>query len=115
MRWRIYIDQFGVDLCYIEGKRNVLADCSSRLPQMEQSKEGGRLFPQTVTEFNQGASSGSRKRKREGTFIDFKTFETPPDNDFENNGECFFQIADDNELIDCLFPYSIDDGSNMPI
>ena len=31
------------------------------------------------------------------------------------DGECFFQIADDNELIDCLFPYSIDDGSGVPI
>ena len=83
---------------------------------MEQSfKEGGRSSPQTVTEFNQGASGGSRKRKREGTFIDFKKLETPPDNDFKIDGECFFQIVDDNELIECLFPYSINDGSGLPI
>ena len=75
-------------------------------------KEGGRSSLQTVTEFNQGASW---KHKQEGTFIDFKKLETPPDNDFEIDGECFFQIADDNELIDCLFPYSIDDGSGVPI
>ena len=98
LQWRTYIDQFGVDLCYIEGKKNVLADCFSRLPRMEQSKEGGRSSPQTVMEFNQGAPSW--KRKQEGTFIDFKKLETPPDNDFEIDGECFFQIADDNELID---------------
>ena len=49
LRWRTYIDQFGVDLCYIEGKKNVLADCFLRLPQMESSfKEGGRLSLQTV-------------------------------------------------------------------
>ena len=73
---------------------------------MEKSFEKrGRSSPQTVMEFNQGASSGSRKRKQEGTFIDFKKLETPPDNDFEIDGECFLQIADDNELIDCLFPY----------
>ena len=81
---------------------------------MKQSfKEGGRSSPQTVTEFNQGAPS--RKRKLEGTFINFKKLETPPDNDFEIDSECFFQIVDDNELIDCLFPYSIDDGSSVPI
>ena len=58
----------------------------------------------------------SKTRKRiEGTFIDFKKLETSPDNDFEIDGECFFQIADDNELINCLFPYSIDDGSGVPI
>ena len=55
LQWRTYIDQFGVDLCYIEGKRNVLADCFSRLPRMKQSfKEGGRSSSlQTVTELNQ--------------------------------------------------------------
>ena len=109
-----YIDQFGVDLSYIEGKKNVLADCFSRLPRMEQPfKEGGRSSPQNVTEFNQGLSGC--KRKQEGTFVDFKKLETPPDNDFEIDGECFFQIADDNELIDCMFPYSINDGSGLPI
>ena len=81
---------------------------------MEQSfKEGGRSSPQTVTEFNQGAPS--QKRKQEGTFINFKKLETPPDNDFEIDGECFFQIANNNELIDCLFPYSINDRSGVPI
>ena len=80
---------------------------------MEQSKEGGRSSPQTVMEFNQGVSGC--KRKREGTFVDFKKLETPPDNDFEIDGECFIQIADDNELIDCLFLYSIDDESSVPI
>ena len=79
------------------------------------SKEGGRSSLQTVTEFNQGASSGNWKRKQEGTFINFKKLGTPIDNDFEIDGECFFQIVDDNELIDCLFPYSIDDGSGVPI
>ena len=122
MRWRTYINQFGVDLCYIEGKKNVLADCFSRLPRMEKSfEEGGRSSPQTVMEFNQvpsvndGNENRSRKRKREGTFVDFKKLETPPDNDFEIDGECFFEIADDNQLIDCLFPYSIDDRSGVPI
>ena len=27
--WRTYIDQYDVDLCYIPGKENVLADCFS--------------------------------------------------------------------------------------
>ena len=89
---------------------------------MEQPfKEGGRSSLQTVMDFNQvpsvddGKENQSRKRKREGIFVDFKKLETPPDNDFEIDGECFFEIADDNELIDCLFPYSIDDRSGVPI
>ena len=77
-------------------------------------KEGGRSSPQTVMDFNQDVRVSGRKRKREGTFVDFKKLETPPDNDFEIDGECFFQIADDNELIDCLFLYSIHDGSGVP-
>ena len=77
-------------------------------------KEGGRSSLQTDTEFNQGAS-GSCKQKRKGTFINFKKLETPPDNDFEIDGECFFQIVDDNELIDCLFLFAIDNGNGSPI
>ena len=50
LSWRTYIDQFGVKLSYIEGKKNVLADCFSRLSHMELSfKEGGRLSPNAVT------------------------------------------------------------------
>ena len=66
-------------------------------------------------EFNKDVRVSGRKRKWEGTFVNFKKLETPPDNDFEIDGECFFEIADDNELIDCLFPYSIDDRSGVPI
>ena len=44
-------------------------------------KEGGRSSPQTVTKFNQGVSG--RQRKQEGTFVDFKKLETPPDNDLK--------------------------------
>ena len=86
-------------------------------------KEGGRSSsPQTVTEFNQvsvddndGKQNQNWKHKREGTFIDFKNLEIPPDNDFEIDGECFFHISEDNELINCLFLYLIDDGSRTPI
>ena len=59
--------------------------------------------------------SRSWKQKQEGTFINFEKLETPPDNDFEIDGECFFQIADDNELINCLFLFLIDDRSRTPI
>ena len=32
LRWRLFIDQFDCTINYIEGKKNVLADCFSRLP-----------------------------------------------------------------------------------
>ena len=35
--------------------------------------------------------------------------ETPPDNDFEIDGECFFHISEDNELVDCLFLFVDED------
>ena len=83
LQWRTYIDQFGVDLTYIEEKKNVLVDCFSRLSRIEPSSKEGRRSssPQTVMEFNQDVSfndngSWNQKRKREGTFIDFKKLET---------------------------------------
>ena len=33
--WRTYIDQYNVDLCYIPGKDNILADCFSQLPRID--------------------------------------------------------------------------------
>ena len=33
--WRTYINQYNVNLCYIPGKENVLADCFSQLPRID--------------------------------------------------------------------------------
>ena len=34
LRWRLFLDQFDLQIKYIEGNKNVLADCFSRLPRM---------------------------------------------------------------------------------
>ena len=37
LQWKIYLDEYNLELRYIEGKKNVLADCFLRLPRMEPS------------------------------------------------------------------------------
>ena len=55
------------------------------------------------------------KQKREsGTFVDFKKLESPPNNDFDIDGEAFlYSLHDDNEVIKCLFPVSIDTSEKL--
>ena len=42
LRWRLFLDQFDFQIKYIEGNKNVLADCFSRLPRMEKPLVGDR-------------------------------------------------------------------------
>ena len=35
LRWGLYMDDFDFELKYLEGEKNVLADCFSRLPRMD--------------------------------------------------------------------------------
>ena len=54
----------------------------------------------------------NQKRKRDeekGTFINLKKLESPPNEDFDIDGEAFLHsFHKDNELIKCLFPDSTD-------
>ena len=107
--WRTYIDQYDVDLCYIPGKENVSADCFSPLPRMDSvSSISGKErppLPQSVASFDcvNATEHRKRKQKREAeTFVDFKQLESPPDKDFNIDGEAFFSINECNEAIECL-------------
>ena len=61
LRWRLYIDEFNVNLKYIEGKKNILADCFSRLPRMEPP------------------FAGDKEQQGKGKKIDFKAIKIPKD------------------------------------
>ena len=49
LRWRIFLEDFAPKFRYIEGKLNVLADCFSRLPQMDAPLEGKKIAPNKGT------------------------------------------------------------------
>ena len=40
LRWRLYMEQFYYTLDYLEGDKNILADCFSRLPRMGKNLGG---------------------------------------------------------------------------
>ena len=58
------------------------------------------------------ANQRIRNKKRDeekGTFVDFKKLKSPLDDDFNIDEEAFlYSLHDDNEVIKCLFPDSID-------
>ena len=105
LRWRIFMDKFGLSLGYIEGKNNVLADAFSRLPMVDCSVAvgGGNI---------------NNKNKRTGTPIDFHTIKVSKDDTliddkrFFNMTETFvkdkqlhkerlyFNVEEDNKIKD---------------
>ena len=63
LRWRLYMEQFYYTLDYLEGEKNVLADCFSRLPRMEKISVG-----KIELEMN---------KKKKGTEANFNTLKVP--------------------------------------
>ena len=59
MRWKLFLQLYDINLTYVLGKTNVLADCLSRLPRMD------------------GPSLG--KNERNGKIIDFRKIVVPQD------------------------------------
>ena len=64
LRWRLYLEEFDVTLCYIEGEKNVLADCFSRLPRMSKPSVGDK--ERLMIE------------QKKGTLVDFQKLKVPP-------------------------------------
>ena len=75
LRWRLFVDQFDCELRYIPGKENVLADCFSRLPQMEKP------------------SAGIKELQGRGRQIDFNKIKLPKDDEEILEGETFLSTA----------------------
>ena len=62
--WRLYLEEFDVTLRYIEGEKNVLADCFSRLPRMSKPSVGDK--ERLMIE------------RKKGTLVDFQKLKVPP-------------------------------------
>ena len=99
LRWRIFLDEFDLNLKYIEGKNNVLADCFSRLPIISPATE------------EKGNPTVTQKQNRSGTFIDFNKLNATRNDEMILEDEAFLNISeaenhsnieDDNELIECF-------------
>ena len=45
LRWKVFLEDYFPTFKHIEGKNNVLADCSSRMPRMEAPLEGKEVRP----------------------------------------------------------------------
>ena len=86
LRWRSFIDEFDVEIKYIEGSRNVIADAFSRLPRMDS--------PASV-----GDELLNKYGKQRGTEIDFEKLKPEIDS---TDDKVFVNINEDNEIIECL-------------
>ena len=75
LRWHLFLDQFDCQLCYIPGKKSVLADCFLRLPQMEKP------------------AAGAKELKGLGRPIDFSKIKVPEDDEEILDGETFLDTA----------------------
>ena len=64
LRWRLYMEQFYYKLDYLEGEKNVLADCFSRLPRMD-------------NKITVGEKELDMNEKQKGTLVDFKLLKLP--------------------------------------
>ena len=76
MRWKLFLKQYDINLTYVPGKTNVLADCFLRLPRMD------------------GPSPGKNENK--GTPIDFKKLVVPKDDE-----DVFMSSASPNFMSVC--------------
>ena len=89
LRWRLYLEDFDVTFKYIEGKKNVLADCFSWLPIMAKP---------TV---------GKKEQQGLGKLIDFVNIKIPKDEDdvFFNELPVLLPSIcgnDDTDIIECF-------------
>jgi transposase InsO family protein len=63
LRWRLYMEEFNYTLHYLEGEKNVLADCFSRLPRMPKISVGDKEL--------------NMIKEKKGDQVDFKLLKVP--------------------------------------
>ena len=89
LRWRLFIEDFGVQFKYIKGESNQLADALSRLPFAERQNPSGSSGPSPLSHINSSASSD----------IDSNALEAADKDPLH----AYFSMAIDNDnLLDCF-------------
>ena len=95
LRWRLFLEEFGPEFKYIEGKDNVLADFFSRFPRMDKS-----------------ISVGKRNVDLKGKLVDFCLMPVEYSEEDENLDDrlgpelsSLFCSISDPELVDCFLNY----------
>ena len=63
LQWTLYIDGFDFELKYLEGEKNVLADCFSRFPRIDEIWMGNKELKMI--------------QQNKGTMVDFKQLTLP--------------------------------------
>ena len=119
LRWRIFLEDFAPKFRYIEGKLNVLADCFSRLPQMDAPLEGKKIAPNkgTLIAFQEIPKQIERDEiDEEYGFESFYTSINKRDEEetkpcfISSDNDCFY----DNELYDMFVHHpSLEEMQNI--
>jgi transposase InsO family protein len=100
IQWRMYLEDFDITFRYIEGEKNVLADCYSRLPRMDKPSKG--------------------RNENKGTTIDFNNIKIPEDTDdvFATEFPSIMNSICNNEhteMIQCFLNQPIPEEMENPI
>jgi hypothetical protein len=87
LRWRLFLEDYGVHFEYIKGETNTLADALSRLPFNE------RQNPPKGSQYTPDSFNGPQSTSIRATLKDSIT--DPPT-------QTFYSLADDDDLLDCF-------------
>ena len=110
MRWRLYLEDYGVKFHYIKGSTNLLADALSRLP----FDEGQNPSDTSATE--QAVLDKAKFLNQSNTLQDVNmvTLESTANMHALTNIESYYSfVTDDNDLVDCFV--NLPPGEDIPL
>ena len=114
LRWRLLIEEFGPIMHYITGKKNVLADCLSRVPTSSLVGENKQLT--IVDEKQNNISYCAQSTETQDDAAICETLLTNALNNAEDYEDYFYSLLEDLELLECLLLHPIfDEEDRFPL